>query len=315
MLKKPDLVMHPHLARLLPKNHPHRVRLEQKFRVFAPNELPITAEAIRPAFIAVAADGSSRLRRLAEVILSPYFKPPPEEKGDGGDGWGNVTDDPSRTSYYLSGDTPLYRIGTRRPRYVIWLTGWHLTVCGTRVDRIPGWDQFPAAVNRALEWAEPSVRERSVIVFDLDETLVDDRGCPLAGADRTLAFARDVFDLVVLYSHGTRLHVDECRQRLRFAFDVILVHDPKLTAPGCKNLLALYNHVPRQVRFTVAILVDDSLYNWTPEYTGLVIPARGLKTLWPVAQSAIDVAVRDSTHTTTAITTAADQMKALGSGC
>jgi hypothetical protein len=216
---------------------------------------------------------------------------------------------PEYTSYQFSDGTPLYRINERGPRYVIWTKEDPLTVCATHVDRIDEQEVY-AACMRAKSWANQDLLcAKSVIVFDLDETLINQHGKKYKNADQMLALARNKYDLVVLYSHGSNLHVDQYvqqflntyemqqqdeqnnytqkfttrqQQQLQFCspittqpyetplFDLILSKNPNGQRAN-KNLLTLYNYFPN-IRFDKAILVDDSLFNWTPEYTDFLIP-------------------------------------------
>lgn len=197
------------------------------------------------------------------------------------------------TSYHIPNDTiDLYRIAERNPRYCIWPTQLPLTVCTTYTDRCESYELY-AAAQRAIQWAMTvgsssdcdAVAFKSVIVFDLDETLINRDGKKFENSDKVLYLARQLYDIVVLYSHGSNLHVDEhvlpfvdtYRKFLgpdleseRPLFDLVLSHGAKNTRVQ-KNLLHLYNYFP-QTRFTTATLVDDSLYNWTPEYTSFIVP-------------------------------------------
>lgn len=46
-----------------------------------------------------------------------------------------------------------------------------------------------------------------------------------------------------------------------------------------KNLLHLYNYYPNYT-FKKCVLVDDSLYNFTPEYSYIIVPLRKSKGLY-----------------------------------
>lgn len=185
--------------------------------------------------------------------------------------------DPSRTSYWYDRPVRMYHLNYTGPRYVIWTPNDHLTVCGTRVERVAPY-QLYVAVQRAKEWSYNIERSRSIIVFDLDDTLIDAENRPLDGVCEVLDRARRVYDYMVLWSHGTSLHVDEQLDQLDVdRFDLILRNDRDV-APVNKNLLHLYNYFP-ECRFTQARLVDDTVCNWTPEYTDMVVPTRGIKSL------------------------------------
>lgn len=196
---------------------------------------------------------------------------------------------PEYTSYSIKDQTPMYTIEQNGPRYVIWTKDLPLTVCATYIDRICDYELYAACV-RARQWAATSdiMASRSIIVFDLDCTLIDDDGNKLQYADQVLQLARQKYDLVILYSHGSHLHVDEHVQQFenwhlknttsnggnaedQQLFNLILSNGPHGIRSN-KNLLHLYNYFPN-TRFNTAVLVDDSLYNWTPEYTEFIVPA------------------------------------------
>lgn len=184
---------------------------------------------------------------------------------------------PQYTTYTFGEKTSLYRIEENGPRYVIWTCQDPLTICATYLDRIEPHDLFQAC-ERAKLWAFTIQEFRSIIVFDLDETLINENGIPLNHSQKVLKRAREIFDIVVLYSHGSNLHVDEHILQFRNSimlndaplFDLVLSKN-ELDHRSAKNLLYLYNYFPN-IRFKNATLVDDSMFNWTPEYKNIIIP-------------------------------------------
>lgn len=130
-----------------------------------------------------------------------------------------------------------------------------------------------AAIDDALRWARVMTCDvqEDVIVFDLDDTLIDEKCKPLLHASDLLYRAQSVYDKVILYSHGSDLHVDECTRELDFDFDLILNRGSVDNLSCNKNLLSIYNYFNTS-RFNKAVLVDDSVYNWTPEYTRILVP-------------------------------------------
>lgn len=267
--RKPDLVLHPQLATIIQCGLPKYVpRLADAFNVFVPDELPAHINGVVPVLVAQRATYS-----LRNLTLEPYFRAiVPKRSGQ--------SVKPEHTTYQLKRRTPLFHVPRQSPRYVIWTRKARLTVCGTVVDRVDP-DRVMEAIDRALDWSYPLRADgSSVAVFDLDESLVTDAGKAMSGSRELVAFARTQFDYLVLYSHGSALHVDQYRRSSLVApFDLVLSHDAE-SAKCSKNLLALYNHLPAGVRFTRAVLVDDSIYNWTPEYTHMLVPERELETLW-----------------------------------
>jgi hypothetical protein len=182
---------------------------------------------------------------------------------------------PLYTSYWFDCESlPIYKIDEKGPRYIIWTKMDPLIICATCVDRIDYADIFES-YKRLTDWLNlHNIKEhKSVIVFDLDETLIDNQNNKLKCANTFLRHARNIYDLVVLYSHGSNLHVDDNVSKFKNyqdVFDLILSNNT-IEEPSNKNLLYLYNHF-HNVRFTYATLVDDSLYNWTPEYDRFIVP-------------------------------------------
>lgn len=181
---------------------------------------------------------------------------------------------PNVTSYTFEHKIPMYRIGERAPRYVIWTVDEPLPVCATVVARTDIYG-LTNAVSTAVDWSRNMLisRTASVVVFDLDLTLIDDEDRILDGAVFALEHARSVYDIVVLWSHGSPLHVDKQRSALEkhgVIFDLVL-SNAQSGDKSCKNLLYLYNYFT-DTYFTRAVLVDDSVFNWTPEYTHCIVP-------------------------------------------
>jgi phosphoserine phosphatase len=107
--------------------------------------------------------------------------------------------------------------------------------------------------------------ESSIAVFDLDETLIDVQNNKLFAADDLLRHAR------------TNLYCGRMDPRCmwmitnnNFAFDLTL-STQKQEQKCAKYLLTLYNYFPNTF-FKEATLIDDSLYNWNPEYTKMILP-------------------------------------------
>lgn len=179
---------------------------------------------------------------------------------------------PNQTTWELTETTPLFRVEDRSPRLVIWKAQEPLALCSTETLRIDSVKRLPYAIEFAIKWSleHTTTKDRSIAVVDLDDTLIDEKDRLLKCAKKLLTTIRQRYDIVVLYSHGNDDHVDYWLNRLKVPLDLVLCNNK--TSRRCqKNLLQLYNHFPG-VRFTKAILVDDSLFNWTPEYSRMLIP-------------------------------------------
>lgn len=181
---------------------------------------------------------------------------------------------PQYTTFNITKETRIRGVQQRGPRYVVWPKNEILTESATFVDRVDEYELYEAS-ERAKTWAIANQihYHQSLIVFDLDETLIDSDGRPYQHVDKVLHAAKQAYDKVVLYSHGSHLHVYEHLAELKRGadnFDLILSNNgvDKKTA---KNMLNLYTYFPN-IRFTKATLVDDSMYNITKEYTNILIP-------------------------------------------
>lgn len=184
---------------------------------------------------------------------------------------------------------PMFTIDDKCPRFVIWPHSLSLNVSCTAIYRCATIASLPFAINEAIKWANcyknippQLIVKVSIVVFDLDRTLVYceelPKQGPLPGHLTVLQYARLHFDMVVLWSHGGTLHVHEQLQNIDFVFDLVLCLNEH-ESPAPKNLLAIYNHLPPNIRFYYAVLIDDSAYNWSREYDSMIIPSRMLKSL------------------------------------
>lgn len=272
-LMKPDLLVHPLYYKSILDYNLHEI-----YNILRLEDLQLDIE-FQPKYIT-----TNGVVSLQNVKLDNYYTKKLEKKSG---------IKPQYTSYNIKNNTPIYTIEQNGPRYIIWPQNDVLTVCATYIDRINDYQLYQACI-RARQWAANIMKFKSIIVFDLDLTLIDDDGRKLKYSDDLLQLAREKYDYLVLYSHGSHLHVDEhiqqfenwhsensiCSQTTSSTtnssnngklFDLILSNSDH-NARSNKNLLFLYNYFPN-TRFTKAILVDDSLYNWTPEYTDFIVPA------------------------------------------
>lgn len=179
---------------------------------------------------------------------------------------------PAVTSYTFQEPMVAYHIPQCLPRYVIWTLDEILPINATFVDRVNElglWDAF----TRCITWSSNIELNESVsiCVFDLDATLIDNQNKKLIGADEMVDYARAKYDKLVLWSHGSSLHVvDNMKQFKRNCFDLIL-HNAVQNEQSPKNLLYLYNCFPNVI-FNESLLVDDSVFNYCPEYKHMIVP-------------------------------------------
>lgn len=254
---KPDLFIHSKFYDMCDQHYP---QLKHVFNLVSLSDFQTSLNLKQNATIVF---NDNKIRRI-QPILEPYFK-----KCIG------VGTKPKVTSYYFNEPMPMYSTNFRAPRYVIWTENEPLPICATAVVRVNVYE-LENAVKKALVWASTKYKENyelnNIIVFDLDRTLIDDDSRKLHGADELLEYCNEKFDKIVLWSHGSSLHVDEQKafSFKNFKFDVTLVNVLE-SDKSCKNLLHLYNLFP-DIYFENAVLVDDSVFNYTPEYTKYIIP-------------------------------------------
>lgn len=250
---KPDILIHSMYIDALKNYH-----LTDSFNVININDLKLVMHRFKDVF----AITDTYVAPL-ELTLRPFYTP----SYDSGI-------EPAATSYTIERPTRIYKIERNLPRYVIWTKNDPLLVCGTIIDRIDHWELFEA-FQRAKDWAYTINNYKSVAVFDLDKTLITDECEKISESERLLAYAKRDYDYLVLWSHGSALHVDEQLEKMRVGnaagadiFDLVI---KSADAKSPKNLLYLYNHFP-YVKFTKSLLVDDLVANWTPEYDRFLIP-------------------------------------------
>lgn len=203
-----------------------------------------------------------------QIELEPFFKFYSQP---------GISDEAHHTSYNLIRSTKPKSINLLTPRYVIWTLHDPLPISATVVDRIK--DDFDdnlfSAIKRAKKWSKNymNMEEISVIVFDLDDTLINEDNKFFKGVKEVLEIAKNKYDKLVLWSHGSSAHVENNElllNKLKPMFDLVLSNQ---THKSPKNLLHLYTKsVFENCYFGKAVLVDDCLYNFCHEYTKIIVP-------------------------------------------
>lgn len=119
--------------------------------------------------------------------------------------------------------------------------------------------------------------EKSVIVFDLDDTLVAKDGCIMfKNMSKIIHSLRDCFDLIVLWSHGNNRHVtNNLLVKLKdIKFDSVIVLDKNAILDGeyyahNKGVGKLFNVINREHgvgKLKLTALVDDQAGNFIGDY-------------------------------------------------
>ena len=220
---------------------------------------------------------------------------------------GKIITNPRFTGYKFLENINIYNISNKNPRIVLWLKKNFkiLPICTSVLILInDDYAEFFLILEKLILNYErnlflnnfvnsysssffPQQEPLKIIVFDLDRTLIDDDNDIIKNTEKVLQYCRGVFDLIVLWSHASALHVDENVEKLqkkaKICFDLVLHNNSSSSSSSdkkyCKNLLHLYNLLNLgNVFFKTAILVDDSLFNWSPEYTAFIVPLYDKKT-------------------------------------
>lgn len=195
-----------------------------------------------------------------EIKLHPYYTQTKE-----------TGTTPDCTSYHFEEPMIAYHIPNLKPRYVLWNKTDYIPICATIVRRIDIYQLYDS-IEKIIEWSICyNLNENlTIAVFDLDLTLIDDDNKKYEESDYVLKSFKNYFDKIVLYSHGGALHVHDNVSKFETLFDLVLSNEAdNRTSP--KNLLHLYNYF-KDGLITDAWLIDDSAYNYCPEYTKMIIP-------------------------------------------
>nr|WOZ57636.1 38K protein [Menippe mercenaria nudivirus] len=130
-----------------------------------------------------------------------------------------------------------------------------------------------AQLNTFFNHPKKAFDKASVVVFDLDDTLIDcDYDIIIDDLNRFLLQCQRLFDLVVLWSHGCPKHVNHAfstsmaEYRLYFT-DVFAKTSSFVTNnKGCGKLLAMLNRKYGVQCLKETMLVDDQLCNYNNDY-------------------------------------------------
>jgi len=265
-------------------HHSFENRLRMVYdKIYVPADLPKDTSDI------IVVDDSTCLREC-DLLLERYYSHRNYEGSNKKYEHDVILNDASNTSHAIpSNGIRTYNVSDKAPRFVIWNGDDDLSVCSTAVYRCSDTAMLPIAIIEAINWATrrymhiSKILHVSVIVFDLDQTLITNSGDDfLENYECVLNCAREKFHYVILWSHGDSLHVDTYVSRMNFKFDLVLSKD-KNNSQSCKNILYLYNYFGPEIRILYAVLVDDSPYNWSPEYNAMVVPIRGIRDIKSIA--------------------------------
>lgn len=115
------------------------------------------------------------------------------------------------------------------------------------------------------------VRPETCIVYDLDETLIDDQYTLLSpNVIQLLRNSKTLFDRLVLWTHGNTNHARASLQ-LHHEFEFDLVISRNVTAQRCYNkgiglVLRNLNQVYGVTNLLMSVLVDDTRRNYNNDY-------------------------------------------------
>lgn len=156
------------------------------------------------------------------------------------------------------------------PRLIIWTVDDPLLISGTWVYRCPEDCLPPDSIFNNLDQFR-FTKSGSCVIFDLDDTLIRSDSSLIPGMLDLLLAARRKYNYVVLWSHGSDLHViDHVLNEVGFEFDYVIYRN-KDTKNAPKNPFYLYALI-KNYQFTSFTLVDDLIENATDGYDEMYIP-------------------------------------------
>lgn len=127
-------------------------------------------------------------------------------------------------------------------------------------------------------------KRASVCVFDLDDTLIDFEGNLKSSNIRdVIEYTGDIFDYVVLWTHGSTGHANRYIERYGFKFDLVISRNdlaPIICNKGIGLVLRELNRARdpstglncNVTEFTFTCLVDDLKKNYCKDYTYFIKP-------------------------------------------
>lgn len=138
-------------------------------------------------------------------------------------------------------------------------------------------NQIIIKTNIFINQIKPFDYEKSVIVFDLDDTLISKNGCILFNnMPKIINGLRQVFDLVVLWSHGNNSHVSSTLmlqlKDVKFDSVIVLDENSKLDGnvyahnKGVGKLFRVINREHGVGKLKLTVLVDDQAGNFIGDY-------------------------------------------------
>jgi hypothetical protein len=113
---------------------------------------------------------------------------------------------------------------------------------------------------------ELASRRTNVIVFDMDDTLIDKSTAPFyKNIFKDLKLYKEYFDYVVLWTHGTTSYLSEVK--LDFKFDLYMSRNNEDSEnKGLGAVLRELNKSHRVSKLDFCVLVDDGTYNFEGDY-------------------------------------------------
>jgi hypothetical protein len=138
----------------------------------------------------------------------------------------------------------------------------------------PESSEFVLDLNSVLSTYGPTTSPKiaSVAVFDLDDTIITpERVIFYEKIFEDLELFREIFDYVVLWTHGTEDYLSAQLNNLKFKFDVLIARrrendSPDIPNKGLAAVLRELNATYNVHEISYSILVDDKLSNFNNDY-------------------------------------------------
>lgn len=113
--------------------------------------------------------------------------------------------------------------------------------------------------------------EASVIVFDIDDTVVDEQNKPFADdLNESILKLRSIFDYIGVWSHGTTNHILPILKKLLTQYDVhfdfVITRDDCIQNKSAAQILNIVNQKFDISQLSFSVLIDDTISNFAEDY-------------------------------------------------
>lgn len=146
-------------------------------------------------------------------------------------------------------------------------------------ENSPDTEKFLSDIVNVISTYSPTVEQKSatVVVFDLDDTIITPE-YKLFYNEILLDLEqfREIFDYIVLWTHGTEDYLARRMRDINFNFDIMMsrkrdIDDPPQMNKGLSAVLRCLNEKYNVKTIKYAVLVDDKLENYNQDYDFMLL--------------------------------------------